>query len=55
MDVDGATVSLDLLGADPTVTRFTLPDGADRIKVTEERVPGSTEPSGPLAAARLSR
>ncbi|MBA2626258.1 MAG: anti-sigma factor, partial [Acidimicrobiia bacterium] len=53
-DVNGSTVSLGLLGPDPEVTRFTVPEGTGRIEVTEEPVPGRLTPSSPVVTATLT-
>jgi len=53
-DADGAVVPLVLLGADPDVVRFAVPDGAAGVEVTEEDEPGASTPSAdPVVSADL--
>jgi hypothetical protein len=39
-----------LLGRDPGVVRFTVPEGASSVAVTEEDDPGASTPASTLVA-----
>jgi Anti-sigma-K factor rskA len=54
-DAGGDAVPLALLGRDPGVVRFTVPEGASSVTVTEEDDPGASTPaSSPVAEGDLS-
>jgi hypothetical protein len=49
-DADGEAVPVALLGRDPGVVRFAVPEGATSVAVTEEDDPGASEPASSLVA-----
>lgn len=51
--VEGEPVSARVLGAAPTVVRFTLPVGATALAISEERAGGATEPTLPALLTGL--
>jgi vacuolar-type H+-ATPase subunit H len=49
-EADGDDVPVALLGRDPGVVRFTVPEGASSMAVTEEDDPGATAPASDAVA-----
>jgi vacuolar-type H+-ATPase subunit H len=49
-EADGDAVPVALLGSDPGIVRFTVPEGASSVTVTEEDDPGASSPASDAVA-----